>query len=172
MRTWLALLLGAVLGVVAGAGGMLGAFPYLFPPPVLDEPAPDAAALAAGGTTSRLGTFEFDRDAPGRDPIHWANGTGGIYRSGEQPVLRFEADFETGPGPKFVVYLNTVPVGEEAEFTADAGRRMVAPLKSFRGAQNYHLPVDLDLARYHTVTILCDAFGVYIGSAVLPTASG
>lgn len=159
-------LVGIVIGLAAGAGGMLIAFPFLFPPPVVAESAPGAAS---GDTAPELaGTFRFDEMAPGRDGIHWANGTGGIYRDGAMTVLRLDDNFETGPGPDYWVYLNTSPVGEESDFTADAERLKVAPLKSFSGGQNYMLPADVLIEDFHTVTIWCEAFGAYIGSAPLP----
>lgn len=171
-KTVIAFLVGGFLGAVAGAGAMLVAFPFLFPPPALNEAPPQAAAGDGTTAAARLGNFEFDRNAPGRDPIHWANGTGGIYRSGDGLVLRFDPNFEAGPGPNFVIYLNTTAVGEENAFNADTGRLKLASLRSFTGAQNYTLPADIDLSRYHTVTIWCETFGVYIGSAVLPKGTG
>ena len=164
MRKWLAVafLAGAVLGAIAGAGGMLIAFPFLFPPPVVAERAPDAAAA------SQVGTFKFDEQAPGRDLVHWANGSGGVYRAGGSTVIRFGDDFQAGPGPNYWIYLNTVPVGDSASFKADKGRVRIAQLKSFTGGQNYVLPPGTELGRFHTVTIWCESFSVYIGSAVLP----
>jgi hypothetical protein len=164
------LMLGLALvgGTVLGAGGMLVAFPFLFPPPVVAERAPDAAGAGASGDVQRVGRFRFDEAAPGRDPIHWANGTGGVYRSGDMTIVRFDDSFETGPGPAYWVYLNTVWVGEEEAFRQDSRRLKVAPLKSFTGGQNYPLPPGVDIAGYRTVTVWCEAFGVYIGSAPLP----
>jgi hypothetical protein len=164
VRKWLAVafLAGAVLGTIAGAGGMLIAFPFLFPPPVVAERAPDAAAA------SQVGTFKFDEKAPGRDLVHWADGSGGVYRAGGSTVIRFGEDFQAGPGPNYWIYLNTVPVGDSASFKADKGRVRIAQLKSFTGGQNYVLPPDTELGRFHTVTIWCESFSVYIGSAVLP----
>lgn len=46
----------------------------------------------------------------------------------------------------------------------------MAPLRAFRGAQNYALPAGTDLPRVHTVTIWCETFGVYIGSAAIRQA--
>src|SRR5262245_6553819 len=140
---------------------MLVAFPFLFPPPVVSEPAPVGAA-------SRIGTFRFDEKAPGRDLVHWASGSGSVYRSGGATVLRFDDDFKAGPGPNYWIYLNTVPVGDTATFKADAGRVRIAQLKSFTHGQNYVLPPDIELGRFHTVTIWCESFSVYIGSATLP----
>lgn len=162
MRTAIAFVAGVMLGVTVGAGGMLIAFPFLFPPPVVSEQAP------AGAEVRQLGAFQFDETAPGRDAVHWANGSGSVYRDGDRTLLRLDDTFKAGPGPNYWIYLNTVPVGEEADFNADAGRVRIAQLKSFSGSQNYLLPPDVDLAKFHTVTIWCESFSAYIGSAVLP----
>jgi hypothetical protein len=162
VRWAIAFLMGGFVGFIAGAGGMLIAFPFLFPLPVVAETAPDAANVL------QIGTFKFDETAPGRDAVHWANGTGALYRTDGDVVLRFDETFEAGPGPNYWIYLNTTPVGEEAAFNADAGRVKIAPLKSFTGGQNFTVPAGLDIAKFHTVTIWCESFSVYIGSAALP----
>ena len=163
MRGWIGFLLGGLLGTIAGAGGMLIVFPFIFPPPIVAEPAP-------GGTaTSRLGTFRFDDKAPGRDFVHWADGTGAIYQADRTTVVRFDENFRAGPGPNYWIYLNTVPVGEEGAFNADGQRKKIAPLKSFTGGQNYVLPAGIDISKYRSLTIWCESFSVYIGSAPLPT---
>ena len=158
----LAFLAGAVLGTIGGAGGMLIAFPFLFPPPVVAEQAP------VGAAAGQIGTFKFDEQAPGRDLVHWANGSGGVYRVDGATVIRFDDEFKAGPGPNYWIYLNTAPVGDSASFKADAGRVRIAQLKSFTGGQNYVLPPGVELGPFHTVTIWCEFFSVYIGSAVLP----
>jgi hypothetical protein len=155
--------LGAVLGAGGGAAAMLIAFPFLFPPPV----AADAPPQPLAGAQAQRIALTFDQNAPGRDPAHWANGTGQIVRTGQGWVLRFEGDFEAGPGPNFWIYLNTRGTGEEKDFLADTGRVKITPIKSFKGAQNFVLPANIDPTRFHTVTIWCESFGVYIGSAAL-----
>jgi len=157
------LTLGILLGVVAGAGGMLIVHPFVFSPPVVNEAAPKTADAA----TSAMITFNLDENAPGRDPVHWANGSGSVIRTAQGEVLRLNGDFEAGPGPNFWVYLNTRAVGEEKDFNADAGRVKIAPLKSFIGAQNFMLPEGLDITKFHTVTIWCESFGAYIASGML-----
>lgn len=155
--------LGGALGALAGAAAMLIAFPYLFPPAPANDTAPSPIDAAAATRT----TFVFDMNAPGRDSVHWANGSGAVVPTAQGQVLRLEADFEAGPGPNYWIYLNTRPVGEERDFNADSGRVRIAKLKSFTGAQNYVLPAGIDPAKFHTVTIWCESFGAYIGSAVL-----
>jgi hypothetical protein len=164
--TWFSFIVGGLLGLASGAGAMLIAFPFLFPPAVAADAPPQVIATA----TARPIALTFDRNAPGRDPAHWANGNGRIVQTEQGWVLRFEADFEAGPGPNFWIYFNTRGTGEEKDFLADAGRVKVTPVKSFKGAQNYALPANVDPTRFHTVTIWCETFGVYIGSATLRPA--
>lgn len=161
---------GSIGGLVAGAAAMLIAFPFIFPPPVLNEAPPPAEILADAQAGPVRAPFEFDRNAPGRDILHWANGTGALIRTKGGWVLRFDEDFEAGPGPNYWIYFNTRAVGEEADFNADAARVKMAPLRSFRGGQNYPVPATIDPEGFQTVTIWCESFGVYIGSAVLKTA--
>lgn len=154
----LLLALGLSGGAVAGAGGMLVAFPFLFPPPVAAEAAPDAPALREG---------RFVVDAPSRDRWHWADGSVSLHRDAEGWVLRLGDDFRTGPGPDFHVYLNSAGTGTEAAFLADPERRLVARLRAFEGGQNYRLPNGFEPDDLHAVTIWCEQFGEYIGHAEL-----
>jgi hypothetical protein len=176
-----------ILGVALGAMAMLIAFPFLFAPPPENDAQPTvsitvpqagtgAAPAATGSAASRATPaapalrFRFDESAPGRDPIHWANGTGSFMRTDQGWVLRLNGDFKAGPGPNFWLYLNTRAVGEEAAFKADAGRVKLARLRSFEGAQNYLLPAGVDPAQFHTFTIWCESFGVYIASGAIEVA--
>lgn len=162
---------GSFGGVVAGAMAMLIAFPFIFPPPALNEPPPRQEILSAPQSGPARVAMRFDENAPGRDPLHWANGTGALIHTTGGWVLRFDEDFEAGPGPNYWIYLNTRAVGEESDFNADKGRVKLHPLRSFTGGQNYPLPADLDPRAFHTVTIWCEAFSVYIGSAALAKGS-
>lgn len=161
---------GGILGAAAGAFSMLIAFPFLFPP----APAADAAPTPVASASVTGATFRFDETAPGRDSVHWANGTGKLIATDAGWVLRLEGDFKAGPGPNYWIYLNTRPVGEEGDFTADPQRVRLAKLRAFEGAQNYSLPAEVDPAKFHTVTIWCESFSQYIGSGALqrsPSAS-
>lgn len=70
--------------------------------------------------------FRFDEAAPGRGPVHWADGSGVLIRGEEGWILRLNADFKAGPGPNFWIYLSTSSIGEESDFNADAGRVSIA----------------------------------------------
>lgn len=154
----LMLALGLAAGMAAGGGAMLVAFPFLFPPQVAADAAPDAPAVRAG---------RFVVDAPSRDRWHWADGGVSLHRDAEGWVLRLDEDFRTGPGPDFHVYLNAAGTGTEAAFLADKERRLVARLRAFEGGQNYRLPNGFAPDDLHAVTIWCEQFGEYIGHAEL-----
>ena len=44
-------------------------------------------------------------------------------------------------------------------------------LRSFRGAQTYRLPPGMEPADFHTVTIWCESFSMYIGSGAIVATS-
>ena len=145
-------LLGAGLGFTVG----IAVFPYLFPPPEVNEP------LTGRTQDDALARATFIHANPA-DPIHYGRGTATIYAD----LLRLEPDFEVGPGPKFHVYL--VPLADvtpdtEVEKTmfVDLGR-----LKAFTGSQNYAIPLGIDLADFQSVVVWCEQFNVLISPATI-----
>ena len=163
-----AFLIGIVLGLVSGAGCMLIAFPYLFPPAVINDSAPDMPLFDGRKAIE----FRFDESAPGRDRLHWANGTGRIIPAQSGYTLRLNADFAAAPGPDYHIYLVDRPVRDKAEFLSVANPVEVARLRAFTSGQNYSLPPELsgkpvDLTNAHSVVIWCKFFKAYIGSAAL-----
>ena len=106
------------------------------------------------------GTFVHPNPA---DPIHYGKGRVTIYEG----LLHLEPDFEVGPGPKFHVYL--VPEKEVTPST-NVARTMFVDLgrvKAFKGSQNYEVPGGVDIAKYGSVVIWCEQFGVLISPAKL-----
>ena len=160
----LAVLCALVLGAVAGAGGMLVAFPYLFPPAPLGE----SVVVVDEQTLERTLGGTFRTDSTGQDKLHWGRGTVELFVSSSgYSLLQLGEDFEVGPGPNFWIYLSSTPgIEQESDFIADEARTRLAKLKSFTGAQVY--PVERDLALYaRSITIWCETFGQYIASADL-----
>ena len=152
--------LGAVIGAIAGAvGGFalgIAVFPFLFPPPEVNE------ALISKSEADALARATFIHANPA-DPVHYGRGTATLY----DDLVRLEADFKVGPGPKFHVYL--VPEAEitpetdvEATMFVDLGR-----LKAFSGSQNYIVPAGVDPLAYRTVVIWCEQFNVLISPAAI-----
>lgn len=154
------LLIGAVLGVVGGFAGGIFVFPYLFPPPPVNETV-DTAKI---GDIIASGSFIHANPS---DPVHYGKGRVSVYPK----VLHLETDFEVGPGPKFHVYLVT-----EADITPDTRVQDtmyvdLGRLKAFKGSQNYPIPDGVDLAKYKSVVIWCEQFNVLISPARLKFAS-
>ena len=150
-----------VIGMVFGtaAGFALGVFvyPYIF---LADIVAADKVDDKAARKIVATGMFIHAN--PG-DPIHYGKGKVTAY----QDLVHLEGDFEVGPGPKFHVYLvpekNVIPSTNVARtMFVDLGR-----LKAFKGSQNYPIPAGVDLAKYGSVVIWCEQFGVLISPAAL-----
>ena len=150
-----------VIGMVFGtaAGFALGVFvyPYIF---LADIVAADKVDDKAARKIVATGMFIHAN--PG-DPIHYGKGKVTAY----QDLVHLEGDFEVGPGPKFHVYLvpekNVIPSTNVARtMFVDLGR-----LKAFKGSQNYPIPAGVDLAKYESVVIWCEQFGVLISPAAL-----
>ena len=162
-------LVGGLLGVGGGAGVMLIAFPFLFPPPEVNE---TVSAMSAESANAVVGESVFREGVAGQDPAHWGKGGVKFYRAEDGGVLmELQADFEVGPGPNFWIYLNSENgVDDEAAFQADAGRVKVAKLKSFSGSQVYALDAER-FAKAKSVTIWCESFNQYIASADVPVGA-
>lgn len=148
--------IGGILGVFAGFAGGIFAFPFMFPPPPVNE--------IVDSETSRqiVATGTFIHANPS-DPVHYGKGRVSIYPR----LLHLEPDFEVGPGPKYHVYL--VPEADISAATrvqdsmfVDLGR-----LKAFSGGQNYAIPDGVDLKSYKSVVIWCEQFNVLISPATL-----
>lgn len=159
MRSALLVLIGVLVGGVGGFAVGIGVFPYLFPPPEVNEP------LVAKSDTDVVARATFIHANPA-DPIHYGEGSATIYAD----LVRLEPDFKVGPGPKFHVYLvpdaDVTPETEvEATMFVDLGR-----LKSFSGSQNYAIPAGLDPRAFGSVVIWCEQFNVLISPARITTA--
>ena len=123
--------------------------------------APLQAQLAArAAEVLARGTFIHPNPS---DPIHYGKGRVTVYEG----LLYLEPDFEVGPGPKYHVYL--VPEAEVLPSTNVAKTMFVdlGRLRAFKGSQNYELPAGVDVAKYASVVIWCEQFGVLISPAKL-----
>jgi len=148
---------GGVLGIAAGFALGIFVYPYIF---LADIVATEKVESSGARTVMAKGTFIHANPS---DPIHYGKGDVTVY----QDLLHLESNFEVGPGPKFHVYLvpdkNITPSTNVAKLMyVDLGR-----LKAFKGSQNYPIPAGVDLARYETVVIWCEQFGVLVSPAPL-----
>jgi hypothetical protein len=156
-RGALVFLIGGVLGLAGGVALGIFVYPYVFLADIVAQEKVDEPA-----TRKLLARGEFIHANPS-DPIHYGKGRVTVYEG----VLHLEPDFEVGPGPKFHVYLvpekNVLPSTNVAQtMFVDLGR-----LKAFKGSQNYPVPAGVDVAKFDTVVIWCEQFGVLISPASL-----
>ncbi|MDX1513701.1 MAG: DM13 domain-containing protein [Gammaproteobacteria bacterium] len=158
------ILIGVLLGIILGGAGGFAAgifvFPYLFPPPPVNEVVPEAHSKRV------VARGEFIHANPS-DPVHYGKGKLTLY----EDLVHLEADFEVGPGPKFHVYLvpeDNVSTETRVQDTmyVDLGR-----LKAFAGSQNYVVPEGVNLEDYKFVVIWCERFNVLISPARLAFGS-
>jgi len=157
LKSILIFVLGGVLGLAGGFAAGIFVYPYLF---LADIVATDRVDDAAQRKVVATGTFIHANPS---DPIHYGRGGLTVYEG----LVHLESDFEVGPGPKFHVYLvpeTNVTTGTPVARTmfVDLGR-----LKAFKGSQNYPVPPGVELARYGSVVIWCEQFGVLISPAAL-----
>jgi hypothetical protein len=151
-------LLGGILGTGFGVALGFFLFPYVFPPPPAVEQITEAdrAALYATGT--------FIHANPS-DPIHYGKGKVSVY----QRAVFLEPDFEVGPGPAYHVYLVPKEKVRDEAAVKDAMFVDLGRLRSFKGSQRYSIPDGVDLAKFPSVVIWCERFGVLISPADLAT---
>jgi hypothetical protein len=152
-------LVGGILGM--GLGFALGIFffPYLFPPP------PAAERLTEADRSVLVATGTFIHADPS-DSVHYGSGKVSVY----EKTVFLEPDFNVGPGPKYHVYL--VPKANIRRSEDVKGTMFVdlGQLRSFKGSQRYEIPAGVDLKKYASVVIWCEAFSVLISPAALNLA--
>ena len=138
---------------------MLTAFPFLFPPPMVNE-------TVSNATYEVVTETNFRQNVVGHDVAHWGRGDIAIYRKPDgNYVVEFKADFEVGPGPNFWIYINTEQdINDEFDFDNDSNRIRITKIKSFRGSQIYEVS-QADIEAGGAITIWCESFNEYIASA-------
>ncbi len=159
MRFIFGFLFGGILGVIGGAVLMVVAFPFLFPPPMVNE-------TVDNPSFTPVASAEFRQNVAGHDAVHWGRGDIRIYRkpSGNY-VVEFQSNFEVGPGPNFWLYVNAeADIDDENDFKADRERARITKIKSFSGSQVYEIPSDIVEAGA-AISIWCESFDQYIASA-------
>lgn len=98
---------------------------------------------------------------------HETKGIATIYRLADGRRMLRLTSFETSNGPEVQVYLGVAPDASDNETVQKAGFVTLGAMKGNVGDQNYDIPGNVDLAKYHSVTIWCHRFGVNFGTAPL-----
>ncbi|MCY4324826.1 MAG: DM13 domain-containing protein [Betaproteobacteria bacterium] len=159
MKIFTGFLVGGIIGFVGGLGVMLTAFPFLFPPPMVNEKVSNA-------TYEVVAESRFRQNVIGHDVIHWGRGDIAIYRKPDRNyVIEFKANFEVGAGPNFWIYINSKSdINDELDFENDTARIRITKIKSFQGSQVYEVS-QADMEAGAAITIWCESFNEYIASA-------
>lgn len=153
-----------ILGVFIGAVGMVFFYPFIFPPPQVNEQVQNVEAkqVIAEGQFTHINPW---------DPVHYGKGGVEIYQDKKKNEVFLEKDFEVGLGPAYLVYLSeTADIKKAADFKS-AKNYKLGMLKSFKGSQVYSVPDSVDVSKIKSVVIWCEAFGVLITAADL-TSTG
>jgi Electron transfer DM13 len=102
---------------------------------------------------------------------HDSRGTASVYQLADgKRILRF-TNFQTSNGPDVHVYLVAADDASDSETVKKAGFLELGSLKGNIGDQNYDIPANVDLSRYHAVTIWCKRFSVNFGTAPLTSSA-
>ncbi len=127
--------------------------------PILTAPkAPDEATLIASAQRAMF-SAEFSRKLKGSDFLHWGEGTVSITST---QIVHMGA---LAPGPDYMLYLVPEFVEDEDEFEAVKGDSLnIGPIKTFDGFI-IDMPAEVDLSKYTTVLVWCEAFGEFITAA-------
>ena len=149
------LLLLATHAAALALGFALGVY-YL--PILIAPPAPTAEEVrqAAGDATY---TGRFRRDLKDSDMLHWGEGE---VLVGTQAIALAGA---VAPGPDYKLYLSPEFIETEADF--HRLRPVMARVGDVKTFENFVVPVPptIDVARYTTVIVWCEAFGQFITAA-------
>lgn len=149
------LLLLASHGLCLAAGFALGIY-FL---PILTAPAPPSAADIAAQAGQAVYSGRFRRELMDSDLLHWGEGQVSVGRNSIALQGRL------APGPDYKLYLSPEFVETEADFWRVKPRMVrVGEVKTF---ENFlvAVPEAIDVARYDTVIVWCEAFGQFITAA-------
>jgi Electron transfer DM13 len=99
--------------------------------------------------------------------LHGSTGTATIYRLRDgSRVLRL-TNFRTSNGPDVHVYIVAADNATDSVGVRRAGFIDLGSIKANIDDQNYALGSDVDLSKYHAVSVYCKRFSLNIGTAPL-----
>ena len=104
-------------------------------------------------------TGQFRRDLRDSDLLHWGEGEVSVGRR------RIALAGRLAPGPDYKLYLSPEFVETEADFARLKPQMVrVGDVKTF---ENFvvAVPDRIDVSRYNTVIVWCEAFGQFISAA-------
>lgn len=82
-------------------------------------------------------------------------------------VLRANEEFSTGRGPDIKIFLSPLSAADANGDNATQGAVFLGQLESRRGAFEFPIPADADLATFNSVLVHCEEFSVLFGAGDL-----
>jgi hypothetical protein len=126
-----------------------------FLPILTAAPSPEAAELAEAAKAATY-SATFKKDLPGSDALHWGTGTISVTAD------RIVHQGELAPGPDYKIYLAPSYVETKEGFEAIKAQSVqLGSIKTFNGFIT-QVPAGVDIEKYDTVVIWCEAFGMFI----------
>lgn len=138
-----------------GVGFALGI--YLLP--ILTAPKGPSPAEVQAAAEGAQYTGRFRKDLKGSDLLHWGEGTVSVGRRAVSLAGR------VAPGPDYKLYLSPEFVETEKDFFRVKERSVrLGDVKTF---ENFVVlvPASVDISRYNTVVVWCEAFSQFISAA-------
>jgi len=139
--------------------GAIGVTVGIYILPILIAPiAPTESQITKVSSRAQY-TAEFKRDLKDSDSFHWGEGIVSI----DSEIIALNG--KLAPGPDYKLYLSTEFVETEVKFNRlKSTMTRVGDIKTF---DNFVVKVSpsIDLSKYNTVVVWCEAFGEFITSA-------
>ena len=119
----------------------------------------------AAETIQKMAMAETAHSGDFVDSTYGIKGKWSIVLDNGQTVLRFSDDFKTKNGPDLKLFLSPNKVADLTGKTALDQAVRLSVLKSNKGAQDYIIPVTIDVSDFGSILIHCEAFSVLWGGA-------
>jgi hypothetical protein len=158
--TLISAIVAGLVGFLAGLIVMLVIYPFIFPPPVLNE------KLSYAETKTKVATGMFIHPNP-RDPVHYGKGSVAVYKAKNQYEILLNEDFKVGPGPAFHLFLSDAKDIKTERSFKHSRKYDLGALKSFQGSQVYVVPNHINMSKVRSVVVWCVSFSKLITSANL-----
>ena len=119
------------------------------------------AAFAQSSTPVQTGVFHGQ--------VHSTSGRASIYKGADGKLTLRLTNFKTSNGPDVHVLLIAASDAQDNDnfLKNNVERVELGKLKGNEGDQNYDIPADTDLTKFHTVAIYCERFNANFGTAPL-----
>ena len=119
------------------------------------------AAFAQSSTPFQTGVFHGQ--------VHSTSGRASVYKGSDGKLTLRLTNFKTSNGPDVhVLLIGANDAQDNDNFLKNNVERIeLGKLKGNEGDQNYDIPADTDLTKFHTVAIYCERFNANFGTAPL-----